>query len=314
MKLLDNVISCHYDNCSIEDFIRQVTIRTAELVAHWQSIGFCHGVLNTDNMSIIGDTIDYGPFAFMEQYNPTLVANTSDRGRRYAFRNQPGICQWNCLVLADTIEEVLGRIEGPELSMRLIDIVKDTFISTFETKYRKLMRSKLRLREDVDDAIADDLIARLLKLMEATRVDYTNTMHWLWTCSPTMDTMADGWEAFVVDLKALQASGERPNVNPKFILRNYLVQRAIESAEAGDYSGVKRLLQAALDPFNPAIDQELTIPQPLGGTCTSLSCSSLTFCVIADQFTIHRFCNKIHLIFHHQALPINRYVSGFVMF
>ena len=272
MKLLDYVRTNYYDGCSTEDFVRQVTVRTAELVAQWQSIGFCHGVLNTDNMSIIGDTMDYGPYAFMEQYDSSLVANTSDRGGRYAFRNQPAMCKWNCLVLADSIEEVFGRIDGaPEISSRLTDVVNDTFAVTFENKYRELMRRKLRLRPDSDDTSADDVIAKLLRLLEDTSADYTNTMYSL----STSTLKSNEWNSFVSELIPLQQFDDMPNINPRFILRNYLIQEAIEDAENGDYSQVKRLLKASLDPFNPSIEPKLTTPQPPSQVCTSLSCSSL---------------------------------------
>jgi len=291
IELVRHVKRQYYGDCSLEEFMKQVTVRTAELVAHWQSIGFCHGVLNTDNMSILGDTIDYGPFAFMEYYNQDLVANTSDRTGMYAFNRQPFICRKNCLILADTLQRLFGHTE------LLSDIVVSNFQVAFESKYRQLMRRKLRLGAWVGEDDADELINRVLELMEESHADFTTTFYLLGkangsaseilgVCAPEeirpkqkrfngawdRDGCLRAWEELLKDLRPLQDEGTM-NTNPRFILRNYEIQRAIDQAEVDDFSGVHRLLGAALNPFDPETPDELTHPQPpTESVC--LSCSS----------------------------------------
>ncbi|KAK7904414.1 hypothetical protein WMY93_017021 [Mugilogobius chulae] len=172
-QLLDYVIELFYPKIhQISDrkqrnmaFFREVMERTARLVAQWQSVGFCHGVLNTDNMSILGLTLDYGPFAFMDRYDPDFVSNASDTRGRYSFSSQPSVCRWNLARLAEAL--------GTELIPPEAGDILDEFMPTYETFYLGNMRSKLGLRrEKPEDA---ELISDLLKLMHNTGADFTNT-------------------------------------------------------------------------------------------------------------------------------------------
>lgn len=121
-------------------FFREVCRRTAVLVAGWQSVGFCHGVLNTDNMSIVGVTLDYGPYGFMDRYDPDFICNTSDEGGRYSYGRQPEICRWNCMKLAEALQ--------PLLPVAKAKTILEEFDATFETEYWKVMFAKFGFSEE----------------------------------------------------------------------------------------------------------------------------------------------------------------------
>jgi len=148
-------------------FYREIVERTARLVADWQAVGWCHGVLNTDNMSIVGVTLDYGPFGFLDAYDPNHICNGSDDQGRYSYQNQPSICKWNCQKLAEALEYVLPL----ELSEAALD---SAFDSAFNAHYMGKMRAKLGLaRTDVEGD--EKLVESLLQAMDTTRADWTNT-------------------------------------------------------------------------------------------------------------------------------------------
>ncbi|CAH8473676.1 unnamed protein product [Schistosoma turkestanicum] len=172
--------------CYLE-FFREVVKRTANLVALWQTVGFCHGVLNTDNMSIIGLTIDYGPFGFMDQFTWDHVPNTSDPDGRYSYAQQPSVCQWNCARLADCLIQALidqqkylssdddqRIITNDDLSIKFTDILHTTYMPYFQSVYLDRMRKKLGLLYAKDE-IDKELIHNLFDTMEKTGADFTNT-------------------------------------------------------------------------------------------------------------------------------------------
>lgn len=146
-------------------FFEEVVQRTACLVAKWQSVGFCHGVLNTDNLSIVGDTLDYGPFGFMEHFNPEHICNTSDDGGRYRYENQPDICKWNLSVLADQLALVVDREE--------FEPVLETYSDTFGQELSRLMRAKLGLSQKFFPSEDRALIDSLFNVLTETGADFT---------------------------------------------------------------------------------------------------------------------------------------------
>uniref|UniRef100_A0A3Q1GIF6 Selenoprotein O n=1 Tax=Acanthochromis polyacanthus TaxID=80966 RepID=A0A3Q1GIF6_9TELE len=147
-------------------FFREVMMRMAKLVAQWQCVGFCHGVLNTDNMSILGLTLDYGPFGFMDRFDPDFVSNASDKRRRYSYQAQPSVCRWNLARLAEAL--------GSELDAAEAGAILDEFMPTYKASYLHIMRKKLGLvrKEEADDS---ELISDLLRVMYNTGADFTNT-------------------------------------------------------------------------------------------------------------------------------------------
>eukprot|EP00026_Physarum_polycephalum_P003847 Phypoly_transcript_03863.p1 GENE.Phypoly_transcript_03863~~Phypoly_transcript_03863.p1 ORF type:complete len:736 (+),score=121.16 Phypoly_transcript_03863:278-2209(+) len=174
--LLDYVIRTHYPAAWALDapaeekyaaFYKEIVQRTAKLVADWQCVGFAHGVLNTDNMSIVGLTIDYGPFGFMDYYDPDFICNGSDHEGRYSFKNQPPICKWNCQKLAEAIAPLLPL----ETSTKILE---DEFDATFDRHYHEKMRKKLGF---IDEEKPEDrhLVDSLLQVMADTGSDFTNT-------------------------------------------------------------------------------------------------------------------------------------------
>ncbi|CAH8839028.1 unnamed protein product [Trichobilharzia szidati] len=175
-------------NCYVE-FFKEVLERTAHLVALWQTVGFCHGVLNTDNMSIIGLTIDYGPFGFIDQFTWDHIPNTSDPDGRYAYAQQPVICMWNCIRLAECLIQALldqqkvskssdesdkESLGFDDLKMKFVNILQNEYMYSFKKTYLERMRKKLGLLHQVDQIDAD-LVHNLLNTMEKTGADFTNT-------------------------------------------------------------------------------------------------------------------------------------------
>ncbi|MBX3236741.1 MAG: YdiU family protein [Nitrospiraceae bacterium] len=288
-QLADYVVDLHYpDLAGLPDryvrFLGAVVARTAKLIAAWQAVGWSHGVLNTDNMSILGLTLDYGPYGFMDDYDPGFICNHSDHNGRYAFNQQPYIGLWNLSCLAQTL---LPLAEKDDLKAAL-----DTYQGTFDHEYRRLMRGKMGLREERDDDT--DLLQDLLGLLAGSRVDYTIFFRELGMFSTADDASNerlreqflnrerfDAWARRYRD--RLRAEGSRDaerrermdRVNPLYVLRNYLAQAAIEKAQQKDYSEIDRLLQLLQDPFTerPGMMSYAAAP-PNWGKHIAVSCSS----------------------------------------
>ncbi len=261
--------------------LREVVARTARLVAQWQAAGFAHGVMNTDNMSILGLTIDYGPFGFLDAYDPAFVCNHSDDFGRYAFDRQPTIALWNCYALA----EALGSL----LDIDAARAVLEGFEPIFQAAYLTLLRAKLGVQtEEEDDAL---LLGDLHRLMERDAADYTGVWRSLSTVSQDGEGTFSRWfrdrEAITAWLERYRARLRREasddaarahrmnSVNPKYVLRNYLAQTAIEAAQRKDFSEVSRLLAVLRHPFEDQPENEAyAAPPPDWGRRLVVSCSS----------------------------------------
>ncbi|MBI5430072.1 MAG: YdiU family protein [Nitrosomonadales bacterium] len=288
--LADYVIARHFPDLADagDKYLRlldEVTLRTARLMAQWQAVGFSHGVMNTDNMSILGLTFDYGPFGFMEAYDPGYICNHSDPRGRYAFDQQPQVGLWNLSRLAQALSPLIPRESA--------ETVLDGYAPAFYEHYTRLMGAKLGLasvtREDIP------LISELLEMMQASRLDYTNLFRSLGQFNSAAEAdnsqlrdqfidraTFDGWAA-AYRIRLQQESGtdsERKarmdRINPKYILRNYLAQIAIEKAEKDrDYSEVDRLLNLLAKPFDEQPGMEsYAAPPPEWAQHISVSCSS----------------------------------------
>uniref|UniRef100_G1TWD8 Selenoprotein O n=1 Tax=Oryctolagus cuniculus TaxID=9986 RepID=G1TWD8_RABIT len=220
VQMLDYVIGSFYPELQAAHgdrvprnaaFFREVTRRTARMVAEWQCVGFCHGVLNTDNMSIVGLTIDYGPFGFLDRYDPDHVCNASDHAGRYSYSKQPEVCKWNLQKLAEAL--------APELPLELGEaIVAEEFDAEFQRHYLQKMRRKLGLVrvEQAEDAA---LVAKLLETMRLTGADFTNTFCAL--SSFPVEPESPGLAEFLATLTSQCASLEelrlafRPHMDPR---------------------------------------------------------------------------------------------------
>jgi serine/tyrosine/threonine adenylyltransferase len=275
-ELADYAIKRHYPQIEKEEnrylaFLQEVIKRQAMLIAKWQLVGFIHGVMNTDNMTISGETIDYGPCAFMDTYDPATVFSSIDREGRYAYGNQPNIAVWNLARLAEALLPLLH--EDQEEAVTLAQDKLSYFAQLFESNWLEGMRAKLGLfNEEEQDK---QLIKDLLEMMQKHRADYTNTFRAL-TLDKPEETVLQGTTEFTQWLEQWQARLGRQqeskdsstqlmrNSNPAVIPRNHRVEEALEAANNGDYRVMERLLEVLSNPYaySPEQIDYTTLPGP----------------------------------------------------
>ena len=284
--LLEHVLARHFPDCRerpqpVAAMFREVVERTAAMIARWQAYGFCHGVMNTDNMSILGITFDYGPYAFLDAFDAHYICNHSDDSGRYAFSNQVPIAHWNLAALAQALT--------PRAELDALREALGLFLPLYQAEYLSLMRRRLGFAgaEDGDE----ERIQRLLQLMQGT-VDYTLFFRRLGEHSPAealtrlRDDFVDlaGFDAWGADYLTRCQRDPGPaetrrarmhGVNPLYVLRNYLAQQAIAAAEGGDYEEVRHLRHVLSRPFEaqPGEDRYAE-PPPDWGRHLEISCSS----------------------------------------
>ena len=283
--LADYVVQRHFpqwteDKDRYIKLFKNTVFKTAKMIAQWQSVGFNHGVMNTDNMSILGDTLDFGPFGFLDNYDPEFICNHSDTNGRYSFKNQPSVGLWNLNALATSLTSLLSSDE-------LIDVLKQ-YEPEFLNQFRAIMASKLGLEKYQTD---DELLSNeLLDLMQINNVDFTILFRSLCDFSESNQAVRDqfidreGFDQWAVkylarlgqqDLSDAQRRDNMRAVNPKYVLRNYMAQAAIEKAQTGDYSEVNLLLKVLQSPCeeHPEAQQYAGLP-PDWAEKISVSCSS----------------------------------------
>ena len=240
--------------------LAEVTRRTARMIAHWQAVGFMHGVMNTDNMSILGLTLDYGPFGFMEAFDPAHICNHTDQQGRYSYANQPQVGHWNCYALGQAMLPLIGDVDDVEAAL-------DVYRAELSSTLVRLLRAKLGLttEQDGDQTLFDAMFAA----MQRSHADFTlffRTLGDLQLDHPGADTALrdlfidrvqfDDWAATYRTRLRLEHSVDATRraamnaVNPKYVLRNYLAQVAIDKAQGGDFSGVANLLAVLERPFD----------------------------------------------------------------
>ena len=287
--LADYVIATHFPHLAegtdkYARFFSEVVERTARLIAQWQAVGWAHGVMNTDNMSIHGITLDYGPFGFIDDYDPGFICNHSDHNGRYAFNQQPFIGLWNLSCLAQAL---IPLAQKEELKASL-----DRYTPLCEGRYMELMRAKFGLIETKEEDAP--LIQDLLALMQQHHVDYTNLFRALGLFQTGSPSLNQRLRDFFLDRESfdkwahryedrLREEGSRDadrlvrmnRVNPKYVLRNYLAQTAIEKAQQKDFSEIERLLTLLQNPYSdqPGMDGYAASP-PNWGKHLAVSCSS----------------------------------------
>jgi serine/tyrosine/threonine adenylyltransferase len=268
-ELLDYVIARHYPAAREADspalaVLNEVTQRQLTLVARWMAVGFIHGVMNTDNMAISGETIDYGPCAFMDHYDPRTVFSSIDQHGRYAYANQPAIAQWNLARLAETLLPLIDP--DIEKAVALATEVLEPFIAQFDAHFLAGMSRKIGLASVMDgDA---ELVRDLLATIERSRADFTLTfrrlaavaeapaelalLRELFTDSSDLDRWCRDWQQRLE--RDAQTAAERGAsmraVNPAFIPRNHRVESALSAAESGDYGPFRRLLEVLGRPYD----------------------------------------------------------------
>lgn len=269
----------------------EIVKRTAHMIAGWMSVGFCHGVMNTDNMSITGLTIDYGPFGFLEAFNPNHICNHSDEGGRYAYNQQPAIALWNLQALAHALQPILPLEESQS--------ILDQYPTFFTQNYDVLMRKKLGFDEPMDES-ANQLWNDLLVLLRQTQADYsmvfnhladslTDCTKWgeLFGASTSFQAHAHQWHQQFTQAHHLSHNSNSSQIhslkmklmsaNPTYVLRNWVAEAAIRQAEdEQDYSLIDEVLHCVQNPFDK--QRQTTFPYeqlaPPAWQNLTLSCSS----------------------------------------
>ncbi|WP_337057568.1 protein adenylyltransferase SelO [Pseudomonas sp. USHLN015] len=283
----EHVLACHFPACLEAEepwlaMFREIIERNAGMIARWQAYGFCHGVMNTDNMSILGITFDYGPYAFLDDFDANHICNHSDDSGRYSFSNQVPIAHWNLAALAQALT--------PHITVEALREALELFLPLYQTAWLDLMRRRLGFTraEEGDEA----LVQRLLQLMQTSAVDYTLFFRRLGETAPEQAVAVlrdefvdlagfDAWAAQYVERATREGADQEARrqrmhaVNPKYILRNYLAQRAIEAAEQGDFGEVRQLHAVLARPFDeqPGMERYAERP-PEWGKHLEISCSS----------------------------------------
>ncbi|MGB1006607.1 MAG: protein adenylyltransferase SelO, partial [Thalassobaculaceae bacterium] len=265
-RLADHVIARHDPAAADSDtpyraLLDGVVARQAALLAKWMAVGFIHGVMNTDNMSIAGETIDYGPCAFMDHFHPETVFSSIDQGGRYAYINQPGIAQWNLACLAQALVPLLDGDQ--DRAVATAKEALDRFPALFESAYLEAMAAKL----GIPDAAADDLVlvGDWLRLLTDHQADFTTAFRRLGQVSVTADDseplsalFGDGddlrvwlarWRARLAGTEDATRQAAMDAVNPCYIPRNHLVEAALGAAEAGDLTPFEDLLAVLRQPY-----------------------------------------------------------------
>ncbi|PIB35231.1 hypothetical protein BFP72_07385 [Reichenbachiella sp. 5M10] len=304
-QLVDHTIRHHFSYLGQPSkdtylaFFQEVVTRTKDLMVHWQRVGFVHGVMNTDNLSILGLTIDYGPYGWLEDYNPGWTPNTTDaQHSRYRFGNQPNIAVWNLMQLANALYPLIGEAEPLQA---ILDGYKDAYLKD----YHRMMCSKLGLHQS--EHVEETFVTRLTQLLGQSEQDMTlffrelsivGSSDWeaFWQMlgktsymkahemSP-LHTQWESWHTTYCDL--LLAEDQEPKVrrdsmnavNPKYVLRNYMAQLAIDAAEQGDYGLIDELYQMLRRPYDeqPQYEKWYTKRSEWARNrvgCSMLSCSS----------------------------------------
>ncbi|MFT9818781.1 protein adenylyltransferase SelO [Lysinibacillus sp. NPDC056185] len=275
--LADYALERHFPNADETKnryltLLQEVIKKQASLIAKWQLVGFIHGVMNTDNMTISGETIDYGPCAFMDTYDPATVFSSIDRQGRYAYGNQPNIGGWNLTRLAESLIPLIH--ENQEEAIHLAQETLKQYSQLYYANWLTGMRAKLGIFNEADQDVT--LIEELLKLMQQHQADYTNTFIALtfdkFDDSPLFNTNEfkewhKNWLARIERQQETKDMSQQlmRDHNPAVIPRNYRVEEALEAAvEQGDYSVMERLLDALAQPFAHCVEQQeyATLPTP----------------------------------------------------
>jgi uncharacterized protein YdiU (UPF0061 family) len=282
-KLADYAREMHFDNRSIQEVFLEICRRTALLMADWMRLGFVHGVMNTDNLSILGLSIDYGPYGWLEGYDLEWTPNTTDaEGRRYCYGNQPHIAQWNLARLAEALLPLVPEKEKLAEGLTL-------YADTFAEAWRNALARKLGLAA-LDRPGDDELVSELFQLLAQSETDFTIFFRNLAT--PTVESLRPAYygevpegvlgnwlEKYLQRTKDEDRSGMN-SVNPKYVFRNYLAQQAIDAIEKdGDTSMLERLMQLLQRPYDEQPGQEeFAARRPEWARhkagCSALSCSS----------------------------------------
>ena len=284
-RLADFVCTNYFSNKSIQETFQEICQRTGELMADWMRLGFVHGVMNTDNLSILGLTIDYGPYGWLEGYDLEWTPNTTDaQGRRYCYGNQPHVAQWNLARLAEALLPLVPGKEQLEAGLAM-------YADTFSAAWQRALAQKLGVSA-LDQPGDDALVGELFQLLAGSETDFTIFFRNLAT--PTIEALRPAYYTQAVPVDRLRSwlnayelrvqnetnrATRMSAANPKYVFRNYLAQQAIDALEQGDASVLERLMLVLQKPYDeqPA-HEDLAARRPEWARhkagCSALSCSS----------------------------------------
>ena len=288
-KLADFVINESYPHLineekKYEKMFYSLVDKTASMMAFWQVYGFMHGVMNTDNFSMAGLTIDYGPFAIMDYFDKNCICNHTDAEGRYSYNNQPYVARWNLIVLANTLKEICDED-------KLIEYMQ-TFLPQHENVYLNLMNERLGLDASKSGNNNLDLVLELLGALETSKMDYNvffyelskiesfTKINSLTDICVFREPLLQWFESYEKVCQNEESSFEKrieimKKVNPKYLIKNYMLQDAIALAHEGDYSLVNDLLNIAQNPFDEHEKYDkYSKPTPMEFANVKLSCSS----------------------------------------
>ncbi len=292
-RLADYVIRNHFAGKSYVEWFHEVCRRTGALMADWMRLGFVHGVMNTDNLSILGLTIDYGPYGWLEGYDPMWTPNTTDaQGRRYCYGNQPYIAQWNLARLAEALLPLIPEVPALEEGLKI-------YVDTFQAAWQRALAQKVGL-VSLDDALGKELFGALAEAetdftiffrnlakvpLEGSEKEMLEMIRPAFYGEDQRPKLAAWLRRYVERVKqegvaALRTRVERMNAaNPKYVFRNYLAVQAIDAVEAGDASVLERLMRVLARPYDEQPEQDdLAARRPEWARhkagCSALSCSS----------------------------------------
>jgi uncharacterized protein YdiU (UPF0061 family) len=247
-SLADHAIARHHPAAAQAErpyvaLLDAVIAAQASLIARWMLVGFVHGVMNTDNMTISGETIDYGPCAFMDAFDPATVYSSIDHGGRYAYGNQPVVAEWNLTRFAETLLRLFSDDQDQAIETAVASLAG--FRTQFNAAWSAGMREKLGLSTEVADDFAMPLAEDLLALLAENRLDYTSSLRQLGRAP------VDGFDDWLTRWRALAPDGDAlARVNPVYIPRNHLVEAALAAATDGDMDPFDELLAAVRDPYS----------------------------------------------------------------
>lgn len=293
-SLVDYTLTRHFPDQlgsgnDAQALLRAVIKAQAELIAHWQLLGFVHGVMNTDNMLLCGETVDYGPCAFMESFHPDTLFSSIDQGGRYAYRNQPGIAHWNLACLAQALVPILADTE--DAAVAIAQAAVDQFSTAFLEAHTQGLCRKLGLIEaaEADTALIEDLFS----LMAEAKADFTLTFRHLadladpdsdsakvdalYTPPESLTPWLQRWRErlAVDDVAPAERQRSMYRANPVFIPRNHLVAQAISAGEAGDLEPFHALVARTAQPFNyDEADRLLATPAQAGEEVRQTFCGT----------------------------------------
>jgi serine/tyrosine/threonine adenylyltransferase len=234
-------------------FFEKITTEQMNLILDWQRVGFVHGVMNTDNMSLSGETIDYGPCAFLDEYNPNKVFSSIDKNGRYAFNNQPKIALWNLARLAETFLHLVDSNE--EIAIKKIEHILKKYETEYNDKWLEMMKDKIGINDDHEKD--KELIKELLDLMHIFKLDYTKTFIEMENNTlKKFDFMLD-WISKLNQRKELNKKTKKPKYsNPKVVPRNHIVEKVLNESANGNFRNLIKFTSLLKDPYESSIPEE----------------------------------------------------------